>query len=385
VENARLYRQQKEQVDFLESLRQIDFAITGSMDLRVTLDVIMSEVMTGLGVDAVNVLLYEEGSFQLVNTARRGFRFPDSFPKTIRLGEGLSGAVIQRREGVFLPDWKESQVRVLREEQLQQEDLQGYYGLPLIAKGKIVGVMELFGKHRFESDSRWMHFAETVATQTAIAVDNAQLFESLQGANRELSLAYDNTLEGWAGALELRDQETEGHSRRVVNLTMEMVKKMNVPKKQWIHIRRGALLHDIGKMGIPDSILQKPGKLNAEEWELMKKHPLFAKRLLESIDYLKPALEIPLYHHEQWDGSGYPYGLEGEEIPLAARIFAVVDVWDALLSDRPYREAWPEEKVLNHIREQAGSHFDPQVVEQFLAIVTGDDELSSGKQGRVQT
>jgi HD-GYP domain-containing protein (c-di-GMP phosphodiesterase class II) len=163
--------------------------------------------------------------------------------------------------------------------------------------------------------------------------------------------------------------ETEGHSRRVVEMTLDMARKLGISGDKLGNIRRGALLHDIGKMGIPDSILQKPGKLSDEEWQIMRQHPVYAYEWLSPIQYLRPALDIPYAHHERWDGTGYPLGLEGEQIPLAARIFAIVDVWDALNSDRPYRKAWSIEKILGHIREQSGNHFDPRVVDAFIEHV----------------
>ncbi|HDD55359.1 MAG TPA: HD-GYP domain-containing protein, partial [Chloroflexi bacterium] len=218
----------------------------------------------------------------------------------------------------------------------------------------------------------WIDFLNTAAGQAAIAIDRLNLFNGLERSNMDLNRAYNDVIEGWARALELRDRKTEGHSRRVEELTLAIARKMGIEKEKLAHIRQGALLHDIGKIGIPDSILQKPGKLTEEEWEVMKKHPIYAYEVLNQIDHLKPALDIPRYHHERWDGSGYPEGLKGKEIPLAARIFAVVDVWDALRSDRPYREAWPDEKALEHIKEESGKHFDPRVVEVFLEILGGE-------------
>jgi len=185
-------------------------------------------------------------------------------------------------------------------------------------------------------------------------------------ANFELNLAYKETLDGWGRALELRDDETEGHTRRVTEATVRLAMIIGVSVEDILHIRRGALLHDIGKIGIPDAILLKPGPLTDEEWAIMKMHPTFAYQLLSPISYLKPALDIPLYHHERWDGSGYPEGLKGKDIPLAARIFALIDVWDALLSNRPYRKAWQREKVMEYIQSQAGKHFDPEIVPVFL-------------------
>ena len=188
----------------------------------------------------------------------------------------------------------------------------------------------------------------------------------------ELRTAYDATLEGWVRALALKDDETEEHTRRVTEMTVRLARYMQYPDADIVHIQRGALLHDMGKIGIPDSILLKDGPLTDEEWEIMKLHPVYARDFLSSIEYLEPAIDIPNCHHEKWDGTGYPQGLTGEEIPLAARMFAVVDVWDALSSDRPYRKAWPRDKVMAYLREQAGKHFDPAVVEAFVMMMEAE-------------
>jgi putative nucleotidyltransferase with HDIG domain len=233
---------------------------------------------------------------------------------------------------------------------------------------RVIGVISIESEELqafSDSDER---LVSTLATQAAIAIENAQLFMNLKGSNIDLAAAYDATIEGWSRALDLRDKETEGHSQRVTEMTLSLAQAMGFSKEELIHIRRGALLHDIGKMGVPDHILLKPGKLTEQEWEIMSQHPRFAYNLLSPIAYLKPALDIPYCHHEKWDGMGYPRGLKGEQIPLTARIFAVVDVWDALSSDRPYRAAWTEEKVREHIWAGAGTHFDPQVVEAFMKI-----------------
>jgi HD-GYP domain-containing protein (c-di-GMP phosphodiesterase class II) len=204
-------------------------------------------------------------------------------------------------------------------------------------------------------------------TTLASAFNN--MVTALEHSNRELMEAYDSTLEGWSKALELRDEETEGHTQRVTDLTIRLARRMGIDGEELIQIKRGALLHDIGKMGIPDGILSKPGPLSEEEWEVMRKHPIYAYQMLSPIAYLKPALAIPCCHHERWDGSGYPLGWRGQDIPLPARIFAVVDVWDALSSDRPYRKAWPEERVIEHLEAHKGVHFDPSVVDDFIRMV----------------
>ena len=202
----------------------------------------------------------------------------------------------------------------------------------------------------------------------------------LMQAHGELQDAYEATLKGWVRALDFRDNETGDHSRRVTLLTVELARLMGINEDELVHVRRSALLHEIGKIAVPDSILHKTGPLTEAEWDIMRKHPQIAIEMLEPIEYLRPALAIPFNHHERWDGTGYPRGIKGEEIPLAARIFAVVDVWDALSSDRPYRKAWPYEKIVEHMRQQSGTHFDPKVVELFLKMMVGasHDATTSG-------
>jgi len=230
-------------------------------------------------------------------------------------------------------------------------------------------VIEIFHRSLLELDKERLDFLEALAGQAAIAIESTTLFDDLQRTNDELSKAYDSTIEGWSHALDLRDKETEGHTRRVTELTLELAGVFGLSEAELVHVRRGALLHDIGKMGVPDRILLKEGPLTEAEWEVMRRHPVYAHEMLRSIDYLRQALDIPYCHHEKWDGSGYPRGLKGTEIPLAARIFAIVDVWDAVISDRPYRRAWPRDQALAHIQTGAGQHFDPHVVEVFIELI----------------
>ena len=196
-------------------------------------------------------------------------------------------------------------------------------------------------------------------------------------AHRELQEAYEATLRGWVHGLDLRDRETADHSRRVTLLTVELARLMGMPETELLNVRRSALLHDIGKMGVPDHILHKPGPLTEAEWVIMRKHPQIAYDMLAPIEYLRSALDIPFCHHERWDGTGYPRRLKGEQIPLVARIFAVIDVFDALSSDRPYRKAWPQEKIIEYIREQSGTHFDPKAVELFLQMMARESQPST--------
>jgi putative nucleotidyltransferase with HDIG domain len=218
------------------------------------------------------------------------------------------------------------------------------------------------------------------ANQAAIAIDKTHLFENLQLSNRELSLAYDTTLEGWGKALELRDKETQGHTQRVTDLTLKLARQMGIPEPDLIHVRRGVLMHDIGKMGVPDSILHKKGQLTKTEMAEMRKHTQYAYDLIYPIAYLRPAIDIAFNHHEWWNGDGYPQKLKGKEIPLSARIFAIVDVWDALLSDRPYRKAWSHKKVIQYIKDLSGKQFDPKVVKEFFKLIESDEGVEKKKE-----
>jgi putative nucleotidyltransferase with HDIG domain len=241
--------------------------------------------------------------------------------------------------------------------------------IPLKLKDSLIGVVYVDNRARIgifqEAD---LGLISAFADQAAVAIDSARLFEELQESHRKLEKAYQATLEGWVRALDLRDKETEGHTQRVTALTERLARSMGVDEQALVHIKRGALLHDIGKMGISDRILLKPGELTEEERTLMQKHPVYAYEMLSPIDFLMPAIDIPYCHHEKWDGTGYPRGLKEEEIPFAARIFPVVDVWDALTSDRPYHKAYPPEEVRQRIKDGSGKHFDPRVVEAFMQL-----------------
>jgi putative two-component system response regulator len=227
-----------------------------------------------------------------------------------------------------------------------------------VMKGKLARLGAVIGRELAEAGQRR---ARRAAEQA--------LREREQQTILELNAAYTATLEGWARALDLRDHETKGHCQRVADLTVRLALMAGLSEADCVHVRRGALLHDIGKMGIPDHILLKPSALDPQEWEIMQRHPAYALDLLKPIDYLRPALDIPYCHHEKWDGTGYPRGLAGEQVPLAARLFAVADIWDALRSDRPYRAAWTAERAREHILSLVGSHLDPRAVATFMALL----------------
>ncbi len=282
-----------------------------------------------------------------------------------RSGHGLSGWAVQHCETVRCND-------VLNDPRYRETvpGMRSGLYVPIKTGERAIGVISIESKNPNYFTAEDEHMTVTLAAQAAVSLENIRLFKDLQKSNDDLFLAYDETIEGWSRALDLRDRETEGHTQRVTSLTEELACRMGIPELEMIHLRRGSLLHDIGKMGVPDRILLKPDKLTEEEWIIMREHPVYAYNLLSRIEFLHPALNIPHYHHEKWDGSGYPDGLMGEQIPLEARIFAVIDVFDALISDRPYRLGWPKANAINYIREKSGSHFDPKVVEAFLEMLS---------------
>lgn len=369
LENARLFEEAQRRLSHIQALRNIDLAITGSLDLRVTFTVALDEIVNQLGISAACILQLNPHIRTLEYAVGRGFRTASIEKRRMKVGEGPAGEAALHRRMVHIPDLEAAGTERVLLPTLAEEGFKVYYAVPLIAKGRVLGVLELFHRAPLEGDEAWVEFLHTLAGQTAIAMDNAGLFYDLERANSALLDAYDATIEGWARALDLRDQETEHHTQRVTELTLRLARAMGMRDEELVQVRRGALLHDIGKMGVPDTILLKPGPLTEEERRIIQRHPRLAYELLAPIDYLRPALDIPYCHHEKWDGTGYPRGLKGEQIPLAARIFAVADVYDALTSDRPYRKAWPREKALEYIREQSGRHFDPKVVEAFLKMI----------------
>jgi PAS domain S-box-containing protein len=362
-------RQVKSQLRRFEALRTIDTAITASYDLRVTFDIILQQIALQLGIDAADVLLLDKVDQTLKYVAGRGFKTETLQYTNLRLGEGYAGQAAIEKHLVRVADLSDSLGGLRRSPHLTQEGFIAYLGVPLIARGQVKGILELFQRSPLDPDGEWLDFMNALAGQAAIAIDNASLLNELQRSNTELAMAYDATLEGWSRALEMRELGTEGHNRRVMDSSLRLAQALALKESELIHIRRGALLHDIGKLAIPDRILFNNFALSEEEWQVMRLHPVYAYQLLSPIQELRNALDIPYCHHEKWDGSGYPRGLRENQIPVAARIFAVVDVWDALLSDRPFRPAWDRDRSLEYIRGQSGKHFDPEILWAFLQMI----------------
>jgi PAS domain S-box-containing protein/putative nucleotidyltransferase with HDIG domain len=371
LHRATLHEQVERRLQRMAALRAIDIAISASLDLTLTLNILVDHVINQLRVDAADVLLYNAQNEGLRYAAGHGFRSRAADRLSRPVKDGFSGQAVREQRLVTVPDLPAalSGAQFTETFNVLTEGFITYFCMPLVAKGQLRGVLEIFLRSQFTPDPEWLDFLQVLSGQAAIAIDNAELFSNLQRSNTELEQAYDTTLEGWTKALDLRDKETEGHTLRVTELSLRLARAMGISEAELVHMRRGALLHDIGKIAIPDSILLKPAELIPDERSIMRQHPQYAYDMLAPIAYLRPALDIPYCHHEWWDGSGYPRGLAGEDIPLAARIFAVVDVWDALSTDRPYRKAWPQDQVRQYLYDLSGKQFQPQIVEAFLALL----------------
>ncbi|WP_448517745.1 HD domain-containing phosphohydrolase [Pseudothermotoga sp.] len=360
LESAQMFEDLQKSFEKLSTLQMIDKVILSSNDLTEVSEEILDQVVRALNVDSAFLTLCNKKDRRFELVVKKGF-------KTNVLEETLNELVasflddnVERRD---LPN--ESRKRIL-----QEEKFQWYHGAVLLLENRpLCCLFEVYRSDVFEPAREWLDFFDTIVNQIKIAIERIVLLGDLRETNLKLLKAYDETIEALAQAIDMRDAETFGHSKRVADLTVKIAKALGVEEEKLIHIRRGALLHDIGKLAVPDRILLKPGKLDEEEWKIMKMHPLYAQNMLSKIEYLQPASDIPLYHHERWDGSGYPFGLKGEDIPLSARIFAVVDVYDALSSDRPYRKAWTKQEAIDYIKNESGRLFDPKVVEVFLKML----------------
>lgn len=357
------------------ALAGVGHVINSSLGLQRVLEEVMDQLIALMQAERGFLMLRNEQSGDLVVQIARGMGRADLEGEAFAFSRTIVRQVVESGEPVLTTD-AQGDSRFGKEASIVAMHLRSILCAPLKRKEKIIGV--IFVDNRELSDlfqESDLALLTAFADQAAVAIDNARLFEdlqaanaSLEAANRELEIAYDATLQGWVRALDLRDKETEGHTQRVTTLSVKLGKALGVSGEDLTHIMRGALLHDIGKMAIPDSILLKPGNLSPEERELIKQHPVLAYEMLSPIEFLRPAIDIPYCHHEKWDGSGYPRRLSGEDIPFRARIFSIVDVWDALTSERPYRKPMPLDEARQYISRQAGAHFDPHITEVFLGM-----------------
>ncbi|HSL43447.1 MAG TPA: HD domain-containing phosphohydrolase [Anaerolineales bacterium] len=342
--------------------------LQSSLDVRDPLPAVLELISSVIQGDAMTVLSYKQPSqrYDLLAT----YKLDAQIIAKLKLyfETGLAGKAASERKAVWIEDLTDPGTGSRPISPLVQEGFRSYLALPLIGHNDFLGILEVAWRTPQDIQPSSVDFLERMAEYIAFTMERSAIVKDLRHRNKELASTYNAMIEGLSRALELRDLETEGHTRRVSILMMQFVEHMQIPPDQWDAIRQGALLHDIGKLGIPDAILLKPGSLTQQERQVMQQHAVYGYNVLAPIINLRQTLDIALYHHERWDGSGYPYGLKGEQIPLVARLFAVVDVFDALTSDRPYRSAWSHSQAIEYLKEQAGRQFDPRVVELFLEI-----------------
>lgn len=351
----------------LGALIGVGRTINSSLGLERVLEEVMDSLIELMRAER-GFLMLRESDGHLKERIARGIDHSNLDEESFKVSRTIVDKVVTTGEAILTTNAQEDP-RFENQVSVAAYQLRSILCAPLKIKSRLIGVIYVDNRARAGIfQERELGLITAFSDQAAVAIDNAQLFEDLKASNEELQKAYKATLEGWVHALDLRDKETEGHTQRVTTLTERLARSMGVDEDDLVHIRRGALLHDIGKMAIPDSILLKPGPLTEEERELIKQHPVLAYQMLEKIEFLRPAIDIPRYHHEKWDGTGYPDGLRGESIPFAARIFPVIDVYDALVSNRPYRNALPSEEVREYIKADSGKHFDPQVVDAFMQM-----------------
>ena len=353
------------------SSRDIEHSISrilqSSLDVRDGMPNVLKTLAEVLEADAIITLQFDPRAHRFKLLMTHGLDSGALAKLNFHHDLGMAGRSLDGRmawiEDLHSPARTVNQISPLRE-----EGFRSYLALPLIRNGNLIGALEIAWRSPQYSDTWDVGFLERIAEQIAFVMERTNVLNDYREINTELTVRYNAMIEGLSRALELRDLETEGHTRRVSRLTMRLVEYMGIAADQWDAIRQGALLHDIGKIGIPDAILLKPGSLTPRERQVMEQHVVYGYNILAPITSLRPVLDITLYHHEHWDGSGYPYGLKGENIPLVARIFAFVDVFDALTSDRPYRMAWSRTQALEYIQEQSGRWFDPHIVVRFIQV-----------------
>jgi HD-GYP domain-containing protein (c-di-GMP phosphodiesterase class II) len=355
----------------LWTLLKVSSSLASTLDLSEVLQIAIESAadLLGLGTGAIYTL--ENDSLYLGATTPP---LPLQFPDELRLAQLNDHPhikkVVSTKAPVYLDDARTATLSPAEKTVVEARNLVSILYFPLVLKGNVIGVF-IVGttKENRQFSKSEIDLCYILSYQVSLAIANAQLYEKAQQAIADLSQAYDATLKGWSRVLDMRDHVTDEHTHRVADMTVSLALRMGLSESELAHIRRGALMHDIGKMAIPDTILQKPDALTAEEQAIMRTHPEKAYQILSQIDYLIPALEIPYCHHEHWDGTGYPRGLKGDEIPFAAQLFSVVDVYDALTTDRPYRKAWDKERAMMYIQEQSGKYFSPQAVKAFFEMM----------------
>ncbi len=355
----------------LTLLLQASSQLGASLDVGAVLQTAIEAAVRSLRLDTGAIYLLEGQDLLLgATTPTLPADFPARLQRAPLSDHPHAARCLRERRPLALPDWPEGELTPAERAVSEARGLRSLLFVPVEVSGAPVGAFIVGAVGRSHPvGGIEVDLCRALAHEIGLALANARLHDSLARSHEQLARAYDATIEGWSLALEMRDDETQGHALRVSDLAVALGRRLGMSEPDLVHLRRGALLHDIGKMVVPDAILHKPGPLTEEEWAVMRQHPAHGRDFLVKVGYLAPALDVPYCHHERWDGTGYPRGLRGEEIPLSARVFAVADAYDALTSDRPYRKAWSAEATLAYIRAQAGSHFDPAVVAVLGAAV----------------
>ncbi|PKO11716.1 MAG: hypothetical protein CVU39_27920 [Chloroflexi bacterium HGW-Chloroflexi-10] len=355
----------------LWTLLKVSSSLASTMDLTEVLQIAIESAADLLGLDTGAIYTLENEVLYLGATTPP---LPLQFPNELRLAHLCDHPhikkVVSTKTPVYVENARIAPLSAAEKIVVETRHLVSILYFPLLLKDKVIGVFIIGTTSEIRQfTNNEIDLCHILSFQVSLAIANAQLYKNAQQAIADLSHAYDATLEGWSRVLDMRDHITDAHTHRVADLTIVLARKVGISESETVHIRRGALLHDIGKIGIPDAILQKPDRLSDAELAIMQTHPEKAYQIISQIEYLTSAMDIPYCHHEKWNGTGYPRKLKGEEIPLAARLFAVVDVFDALISDRPYRKAWKKEEALEYIKSQSGKHFWSDAVKAFLEIV----------------
>ncbi|MBN2146500.1 MAG: GAF domain-containing protein [Anaerolineales bacterium] len=369
LDNAQLYREALDATERRTALHWLSQQIIrNAFEPEQIYQAIYQAALKLMPADAFIIALVDEpgDAINLVYCIDRGQRYTGLH---VEHGHSLSGYIIQSGESLIIDQADLPQIGVDALHFGDDASVHSILAVPMRISERVIGMIssQSYQTHAYSSEDA--NLLEILASNAAIALENARIFAQMQAANLELVRAYEATIEGWSRALEMRDKETKGHSDRVTRMTLRLAIEIGMSEEELVHLRRGVLLHDIGKMAVPDHILLKPSTLSEDEWQIMRQHPMLAQQMLSGIEFLQPSLDIPYCHHEKWDGSGYPRGVKGQEIPLAARIFSVVDVWDALSSDRPYRPAWTPAAVRTYILEQSSTRFDPEIVATFIKLL----------------
>jgi len=362
IQNAQLYARQRHNNERQHLLEQISHHLQQTLDIEVLIPLVLTEINQVIHAEAESLWLLNHETGMLACRFATGPEAEAIKRVQVPLGKGVVGMSVALQQAIILPNAQQDPRFYRAADQQTGFVTNSLLCVPLVRQGQAIGAIEAVNKldgHLFSADD--LDLLRNIADSAAMAIENARLYT-------ELSASYDRTLDALAAALDLRDRETEGHSRRVVEYTARLARQLQLPEPEIMEIRRGALIHDIGKIGVPDAILLKPSALEPDERLVIEKHPLEGYEMLMDIPYLKEEIRIVLAHQESWDGTGYPFGLRGADIPLGARLFAVADTFDALTSTRPYRQSRPMAEACRIIAEEADKQFDPAVVAAFLAV-----------------